>query len=109
MLINLLRNAVQAVESTDKRHIKIRIGLEDDAVHCHVADSGNGFDDEIKDQIFDPFVTTRASGEGMGLGLAISASIIQEHGGRISACNSDLGGAEFVIHLPRLKPNGAAA
>jgi two-component system C4-dicarboxylate transport sensor histidine kinase DctB len=108
VLINLLRNAVQAVENTDKRLIKVWITLEDEAIRCHIADSGNGFDDEIKDQIFDPFVTTRASGEGMGLGLAISASIIQEHGGRISASNSDLGGAEFVVCLPRLKPDEAA-
>lgn len=108
VLINLLQNAIQAVENTDRRLIEVRIDLKDDAVQCHVADSGDGFEDEIRDRIFDPFVTTRASGEGMGLGLAISASIVHEHGGNIIAYNSDLGGAEFVVYLPRLKPNGGA-
>ena len=50
-------------------------------------------------QIFEPFVTTKASGEGLGLGLAISASIVKEHGGKLSARNLETGGAEFTLEL----------
>ena len=66
-----------------------------------IRDNGHGLLGQSFEQIIEPFHTTGPSGEGMGLGLAISASIIEEHGGVMSAADIDQGGVLFEIRLPR--------
>ena len=63
-----------------------------------VSDNGPGIPDDVIDQVFDPFFTTRAA--GTGLGLAVLASVVQQHGGTVHAANRDSGGAQFSILLP---------
>ena len=73
-----------------------------DAVEIRVRDNGTGISPEIRDKLFQPFVTTKPTGEGTGLGLSISYDIVtQQHGGFITV-ESELGAyTEFTIHLPR--------
>jgi two-component system C4-dicarboxylate transport sensor histidine kinase DctB len=101
---NLLRNAVQAVE-TIKGERLIRIDLTHaDAVLCFaVEDNGPGVDESIRTQLFEPFFTTKDVGEGVGLGLAICFAIVEEAGGSIRAGNGESGGARFEVRLPMMK------
>jgi len=105
VLLNLLRNAVQAIYVRDQiegsPHIKLRI-LRRDAMACiEVEDNGSGMDEVTRNHVFDPFFTTRQVGEGTGLGLSVSYFIVtQEHSGRMSV-DSQLGkGTIFTICLP---------
>lgn len=101
VLINLLRNALDAVEQAPVK--KVQVGLEADAQHCiiRITDTGSGLPEEVARHLFEPFFTTKASGQGLGLGLAISSSIVQAMNGSLSASNLASGGAEFVVTLPR--------
>jgi signal transduction histidine kinase len=72
--------------------------LEPTAVRISVADAGPGIAPDVIDRIFEPFMTTK--GEGLGLGLSISRSIVELHGGRIAVRNVPEGGAEFSVLLP---------
>jgi signal transduction histidine kinase len=65
-----------------------------------LSDNGPGIPDELRDQIFEPFVTTKEPGKGTGLGLALSARIVDAMGGTITADRADIGGARFTILLP---------
>lgn len=100
VLINLIRNGLDAMHQTEEK--KLSISLEHDARQARIVvrDTGVGFSSDQETGIFEPFVTTKASGEGLGLGLAISTGIVDEHGGRLSARNVASGGAEFVMELP---------
>jgi two-component system C4-dicarboxylate transport sensor histidine kinase DctB len=80
---------------------------EGDTVTLTVRDNGTGIPDI--DKVFEPFHTTKAAGEGVGLGLAISSGIIADHGGRLTARNLAEGGAAFDIALPLLAAGRAAA
>jgi C4-dicarboxylate-specific signal transduction histidine kinase len=84
VLINLIMNAVEAMRpSTDQaRKLVIRSGKNADGVLVQVQDSGPGIEPEVADRIFEPFFTTKA--EGIGMGLSISHSIIESHGGHLS-------------------------
>jgi signal transduction histidine kinase len=71
-----------------------------DKIEIRVKDNGNGIPEEIKDKIFQPFFTTKPTGEGTGLGLSLSYDIVKAHGGEIKV-NSKVGeGTEFLISLP---------
>ena len=101
VIINILRNSVKAMQGmADKR---INISEFHDMQFCtlSIRDNGHGLLGQSFEQIIEPFHTTGPSGEGMGLGLAISASIIEEHGGVMSAADIDQGGVLFEIRLPR--------
>lgn len=104
VFMNLLVNAVQVLERTDgERRITLRIEEEttpDTVVRVEVLDSGPGIAPELLPLIFDPFVTTKASGEGTGLGLAVARTIVEDHGGTIEAFSPGGGGALFRITLP---------
>jgi signal transduction histidine kinase len=106
VVMNLAINAVQALaqSATARRNISIRTLLSDpETVCCIVEDSGPGIDPTHLPRLFDTFFTTKDS--GMGMGLPISQSIIEAHGGRIVADNnSTLGGARFSFALPQAKP-----
>jgi two-component system C4-dicarboxylate transport sensor histidine kinase DctB len=100
VVINLLRNAILAVDGMTEREIKITLAEDTAGIAVlSVSDTGSGLGGQTIDQLSEPFHTTRSSGEGMGLGLAISSSIIQEHDGRLTAKDVFTGGAEFMIEL----------
>jgi two-component system C4-dicarboxylate transport sensor histidine kinase DctB len=101
VLINLMRNALDAVEHAAEK--KVRVVLEADAqqVTIRILDSGSGLPEEVIKHLFEPFFTTKATGHGLGLGLAISSSIVQAMNGHLTAHNHALSGAEFVVTIPR--------
>jgi two-component system sensor kinase FixL len=101
VLLNLLRNAMEAVEGTDaiSRTIVVEARRKRrHAVEVAVSDSGPGVSDEMRDNIFDPFVTTKPL--GMGMGLSISRSIIESHGGALRMASNIPCGSIFFFDLP---------
>lgn len=107
VLINLVRNAVEAMHRSPKRRISIRsLGDTGDSVTVIVADSGPGLTPEARRHLFEPFKTSKE--QGMGLGLSISRSIIEAHGGRIWVEPADIGGAAFHFTLARAGKADAA-
>lgn len=100
VLINLLRNALDAVEDCDERRISVAMSCEDDEAVIRIRDSGAGIGQQAARHLFEPFFTTKPSGKGLGLGLAISSSIVQAMDGRLEARNMPAGGAEFMLRLP---------
>ena len=106
VIINLLRNALDAMKAKPRRELDLIIA-EGDEVVLTVRDNGRGIDD--LDALFEPFYTTKQPGDGVGLGLAISSGIVKDLGGRLTARNSEGGGAVFEIRLPRADQSSAAA
>jgi two-component system sensor kinase FixL len=98
VLINLMRNAMEAMRDSEKRELVVRTTIEGEYIVVEVADTGPGISDEVVERLFHPFVTSKAS--GMGIGLSISKRIIEAHGGEISAVRNDWGGATFRFSLP---------
>ncbi|MDN7141891.1 sensor histidine kinase [Pseudomonas sp. JQ170] len=99
VLINLLRNALDAMAGKHFKRLEVRIEAQADQWRLSVLDSGGGIAAEHLANVFDPFFTTKPVGEGLGLGLAISYGIIHEAGGRLSVENQP-GGACFSLTLP---------
>jgi signal transduction histidine kinase len=100
VIVNLAMNAVQAMEESGEGNILVRTTLSDDrTLCCATEDSGPGIDPTHFSHLFDSFFTTKDT--GMGMGLPISRSIIEAHGGHMKADNnSALGGARFSFTLP---------
>jgi PAS domain S-box-containing protein len=101
VLHNLLANAIDAVSHAERagRQLELQGSHDGRVVTLRVADSGPGIAPEVAQRLFDPFVTSKP--DGMGLGLAISQSLIRAHGGELSCEQSrKLGGAAFTIRLP---------
>lgn len=98
VLINLMRNAQQAVEGQPQKEIKVTLDEDADMAELCVSDSGPGVGDATLDTLTEPFETTRAS--GMGLGLSISHAIVREHGGELLLTKSSPTGAAFTVRLP---------
>lgn len=100
VLVNLIRNGIEAMSDTDpiERALRIESIMKDDEVQITVRDAGVGIAEEELQRLFDAFYTTKD--DGLGMGLAISRSIIESHGGRIWASSSAQGGAEFHFSLP---------
>ena len=102
VLINLMRNAVEAMEGAPVRKLTVTSRLEDDGtIALLVSDTGPGLAPEVAEQLFHAFITTKSS--GMGLGLSICRTIMEAHGGRIRGGNNEEGGAYFVLTLPRAR------
>ena len=99
VLINLLRNALDAMLDKPRKHLEISIKANQQLWHLTVSDSGGGISEEHLGKIFDPFFTTKPVGDGLGLGLAVSYAIVHEIGGRLTACNQ-ADGAQFTLTLP---------
>ncbi|MDR9394803.1 MAG: ATP-binding protein [Roseovarius sp.] len=97
VMINLLRNAMDATEAADVPAIDIILAAGE-TVTLSVRDNGHGIDDF--DSLFEPFYTTKQPGDGVGLGLAISSGIVNDLGGRLTARNVAGGGAVFEMQLP---------
>ncbi len=97
VIINLLRNAIDATSEVEAPMIDIVLSAGERVV-ISVRDNGHGIED--LDALFEPFYTTKAPGDGVGLGLAISSGIVSDLGGRLTARNGRTGGAVFEIRLP---------
>lgn len=102
VLTNLMRNAMEAMRDSGRRELVVRTepaGPGEIAVV--VADTGPGIPEEMAEQLFKPFVTTKPG--GMGVGLSISKRIVEAHGGEMSASRNDAGGATFRFTLPAIE------
>jgi len=100
VLVNLIRNALDATESSPHPTLRIRTGRDESAVVIEVSDNGTGITPKDLKHLFEPFFTTKPVGKGTGLGLSISYSLIARHGGSISATSKSGEGATFRIKLP---------
>ncbi|MES2261518.1 MAG: ATP-binding protein [Pseudomonadota bacterium] len=100
VLINLLRNALDAVEEAPRRSVSVALARAGGAAEVRISDSGGGITQQVAAHLFEPFFTTKPSGKGLGLGLAISSSIVQAMNGRLTAHNLADGGAQFILRLP---------
>ncbi|GGC08925.1 hypothetical protein GCM10011494_29490 [Novosphingobium endophyticum] len=99
VLLNLIRNAVEAMETSPFKRLELSSSrIHDGHVQVTVADSGPGLAPQVAAQLFQPFMTTKAA--GMGLGLSICRTIVEAHGGKIWAEPSSLGGTAFHFTLP---------
>lgn len=107
VFFNLLSNAVRAVGSHGK--IWLRSGRAEDEVWLEVADNGCGIAPEHLERLFEPFFTTCAVGQGMGLGLSVAYGIVKRHGGQLSVSNRAGGGSVFRVVLPATLGCGAGA
>ncbi len=100
VLMNLLNNALQAIEGEGVVSISTTYIPDRDAAQVKIADTGIGIPDKIKHKIFDPFFTTKDVGVGTGLGLSITHGIIQKHKGEISVESEKGNGTTFTLLLP---------
>jgi two-component system, LuxR family, sensor kinase FixL len=99
VLVNLFRNALEAMAQSQRRElIATNVKVADDMIEVAVSDTGTGFQDDVMPNLFQTFFTTKET--GMGVGLSISRSIIEAHGGRMWAENNAAGGATFRFTLP---------
>ena len=104
-ILNVLSNAEYAVnKSNPTGHKQIKISLSGDttAAKIEISDSGEGISDHSLPHIFDPFYTTKETGEGTGLGLSVTYKILTDMGASISAVNAASGGATFTIEFPKI-------
>lgn len=102
VFLNILVNAIQAIKEEGQIFIKTRQIKKKDQkyVLISIKDTGTGMTDDVKRKIFEPFYTTKETGEGTGLGLSISLSIIENHHGRIEVESKFGQGSTFLIYLP---------
>jgi two-component system sensor kinase FixL len=105
VVINLIRNAVEAVLDTPRREISVSTRAVCDMVEIRVEDSGTGIAAGMMDSLFDSFVSSKP--DGMGVGLSISRTIVEAHEGKLSAANREAGGASFCVALPLAGRAGA--
>jgi two-component system C4-dicarboxylate transport sensor histidine kinase DctB len=99
VLINLLRNALDAMANKPRKRLEIRLHADEQLWQLTVSDSGGGIAEEHLNSVFDPFFTTKPVGDGLGLGLAVSYAIVHELGGRLCVANRG-DGAVFTLTLP---------
>jgi len=106
VLLNLYNNAFYAINEKKKQQtqnyeptISIKTKKLDGKVEIHMEDNGNGIPQKIVDKIFQPFFTTKPTGQGTGLGLSLSYDIIKAHGGEIKVVTQEGEGSEFIIKL----------
>jgi signal transduction histidine kinase len=107
VLLNLFNNAFYAVNEQKSRNlisyepkVSVTTKKSENRVCITVSDNGNGIPQNIIDKIFQPFFTTKPTGEGTGLGLSLSYDIVKAHGGEIKVESKEGEGTEFIIHLP---------
>ncbi|ATQ68068.1 MULTISPECIES: sensor histidine kinase [Methylosinus] len=99
VVVNLMRNAIEAMDGAARRELSLATSVADDCVRLDVADTGKGLDEAARLALFQPFRSSKT--KGMGLGLSISRSIVEAHGGRIWAEPNSGGGAIFSFTLPK--------
>ncbi len=106
VVLNLVRNGVEALQGESQRHLYIATSLDSrsQTVVTSITDSGPGVSSEVLEKLFQPFVTTKQN--GLGIGLSICKTIVDAHGGHISADNISEGGAIFRFSLPIITADG---
>jgi two-component system sensor kinase FixL len=98
VLLNLMRNAIEAMQDSDRKELLVTTSVPNgDKITVSVADTGSGLSEEITERLFQPFVTTKPA--GMGVGLSISKRIVEAHGGEMWAEPNPSGGAIFRFTL----------
>jgi two-component system, NtrC family, sensor kinase len=109
VLLNLFNNAFYAVNEQKtlnpeayKPTVSVKTEKCDDKIYITVKDNGKGIPQKTIDKIFQPFFTTKPTGEGTGLGLSLSYDIIKAHGGEIKVESKEGEGTEFVVQLPMI-------
>lgn len=100
VLLNLIINAVHALDDTSGATISISTRLADEKVEIIIEDNGPGISSDVQQSVFEPFFTTKDVGKGTGMGLSISHGIISDHGGDIQLHSVVGEGSRFVIQLP---------
>jgi two-component system sensor kinase FixL len=98
VLLNLMRNGLEAMQASARRELAVRVQAADGMVQVSVADTGSGVPPEVAAQLFQPFVTTKA--DGMGIGLSVCRTIIEGHGGRLWMEANPEGGSLFHFTVP---------
>ncbi|RLB15547.1 MAG: PAS domain-containing sensor histidine kinase [Deltaproteobacteria bacterium] len=99
VILNLITNAVEALRKSDgERKMEVNSFAETESIFVRIADSGPGIPLDLRDQVFDPFFSTKDG--GTGIGLSLSHRIVVDHGGSLSVSTSKWGGAEFMIEIP---------
>jgi signal transduction histidine kinase len=106
MLVNLVMNAAHAMEDTERRVLAVVTRAEGDRVVLAVRDTGVGMTPETRARLFTPFFTTKAPGQGTGLGLSVTRRIVESHGGRIEVDTAPGVGTAFEVRLPSRPPPG---
>jgi two-component system CheB/CheR fusion protein len=101
LIINLMRNAIDAMNAAKTRKLTISTSNADDMIRVDVADTGSGISEKVKTKLFEPFVTTKT--RGIGVGLSISRSIVEAHYGTIWAEDNPEGGTIFSFTMPLAK------
>jgi two-component system C4-dicarboxylate transport sensor histidine kinase DctB len=104
LLSNLMRNAIDAMQGTAKRLLRIEARIHGERAIITLTDTGPGIRADILARLFEPFVTSKPAGAGLGLGLVISAQLVRAAGGTLRANNRDEGGACFIVDLPSATP-----
>lgn len=101
IVVNLIVNAIHSLDQVQKDNKKIKINIYEDATHgvLEIHDNGEGIDNSIREKIYDPLFTTKASENGSGLGMAIVKLFIDRFQGEISNYNNDEGGASFILRF----------
>jgi two-component system sensor kinase FixL len=106
VLINLMRNAMEAMKDSERRELSVRIlPATGDDVLVEVSDTGSGIPDDVAEQLFKPFITTKPG--GMGIGLSISKRIVEAHGGELSVRRNEGSGTTFSFTLPAIREHDA--
>jgi two-component system NtrC family sensor kinase len=98
VLVNLLLNAAQAIQGEGT--ISLKLDVYSDEISLLITDSGPGVDVSLHEKIFEPFFSTKASGEGTGLGLSLCRRLVEDHAGQLSIVSSVKEGARFKLTLP---------
>ena len=106
VVLNLINNAFYAVDEKKKKMgddyeatVSLSTKKEKDKIEIRVKDNGNGIPQKVLDKIFQPFFTTKPTGQGTGLGLSLSYDIIKAHGGELRVKTKEGEGSEFIILL----------
>ena len=111
VILNLINNAFYAVDEKKKRFsigstpdgygptVSVGTRRKNDKIEIFVKDNGNGIPQKVLDKIFQPFFTTKPTGQGTGLGLSLSYDIVKAHGGEIKVNTKEGEGSEFIIQL----------
>ncbi|HYW04508.1 MAG TPA: PAS domain S-box protein [Gammaproteobacteria bacterium] len=98
VVMNLVRNAVEAMSDSRERRLTVRTWADGGTAHVSVSDTGPGIPEQVRERLFQPFVTSKS--DGIGIGLSICRSIVENHGGRLTLERPEHGGTRFVFTVP---------
>ncbi len=107
VVLNVLRNAIEAVQQVEERTIQIQLTRSDEEALLSIRDTGPGIELGLSNQVGTPYFTTKQ--QGLGMGLSISIAILQQHQGGLTICNAEGGGAWVDIWLPLVATEGGQA